>query len=207
MAEIVYVLINESMEGLVKIGRTSTGVEQRIRELDNTSVPLPFQCFYAGEVENSSIVEGRIHRIFVDKRVRTNREFFRVDPNQVREAIQLAEIKDVTPRADVVVDASDLQALKIASAISDRRTRLNFSDLKIPADSILTFSKDPNVTCTVIANGKVKFDGEVMSPSAAALIALQRVGYNWSSVSGTDYWVFDGETLVARRLRLEDEQD
>ena len=186
LPEIVYVLTNESMEGLVKIGRTTTGVEQRIRELDNTSVPLPFQCFYAGEVENSSIVEGRIHRIFVDKRVRTNREFFRVDPNQVREAIQLAEISDVTPRADVVVDASDL---------------------KIPPDSILTFSKDSNVTCTVVANGKVSLDGSVMSPSAAALIALQRVGYNWSSVSGTDYWVFEGETLVARRLRLEDEQE
>ena len=49
MSEIVYVLTNESMEGLVKIGRTSTGVEQRIRELDNTSVPLPFQCFYADD--------------------------------------------------------------------------------------------------------------------------------------------------------------
>ena len=207
MAETVYVLTNEAMEGLVKIGRTTTSVEQRIRELDNTSMPLPFQCFYAGEVADSALVEVKIHRIFADKRIRNNREFFRVDPNQVREAIQLAEIKDVTPRADVVVDPSDLQALKIASAISDRRTRLNFSDLKIPADSILTFSKDPNVTCTVIANGKVKLEGEVMSPSAAALIALQRVGYKWSSVSGTDYWLFDGETLVARRLRLEDEQD
>jgi hypothetical protein len=50
MAEIVYVLTNESMEGMVKIGRTSTGVEQRIRELDNTSLPLPFRCFYAADL-------------------------------------------------------------------------------------------------------------------------------------------------------------
>ena len=50
MAEIIYVLTNEAMDGLVKIGRTTTSVEQRIRELDNTSAPLPFQCFYAGVV-------------------------------------------------------------------------------------------------------------------------------------------------------------
>jgi hypothetical protein len=36
MPEIVYVLTNEAM---VKIGRTSTSVEQRIKELDNTSLP------------------------------------------------------------------------------------------------------------------------------------------------------------------------
>jgi hypothetical protein len=47
MPEIVYVLTNEAM---VKIGRTTTSVEQRIKELDNTSLPLPFQCFYAAEV-------------------------------------------------------------------------------------------------------------------------------------------------------------
>jgi hypothetical protein len=54
MPEIVYFLTNEAMEGMVKIGRTTTSVEQRIRELDNTSMPLPFQCFYAAEVGDSS---------------------------------------------------------------------------------------------------------------------------------------------------------
>jgi hypothetical protein len=55
MSEIVYILTNEAMEGIVKIGRTTTSVEQRIRELDNTSMPLPFQCFYAGEVVNPAL--------------------------------------------------------------------------------------------------------------------------------------------------------
>jgi hypothetical protein len=87
MPEIVYVLTNEAVEGMVKIGRTTTSVEQRIRELDNTSLPIPFKCFYAAEVGNSSLVEGKLHRIFSDKRIRTNREFFRVDANQAREAI------------------------------------------------------------------------------------------------------------------------
>jgi T5orf172 domain len=206
MAEIVYVLTNEAMEGMVKIGRTTTSIEQRIRELDNTSLPLPFQCFYAAEVSNSALVEGKLHRIFSDKRIRTNREFFRVDANQVREAIQLAELKDVTPKVDVVVDASDVQALQKAVATEERRSRLRFSELGIPAGTVLTFAKDSNMTCTVVTDGKVDFEGQTMSPSAAALQGVKRLGYNWAAVSGSDYWEYEGETLTARRLRLEDEQ-
>jgi hypothetical protein len=207
MSEIVYVLINESMEGLVKIGRTTTSVEQRFKELDNTSLPLPFQCFYAGEVANSSIVENKLHKIFADKRIRNNREFFRIDANQVKEAIQLAEIKEVTPKVDVVVDAEDVQALKKAVANEERRSRLRFTELDIPAGSILLFTKDKSITCTVVTDGKVNFEGAVMSPSSAALISVKRLGYNWAAVSGSDYWEYDGETLTARRLRIEDEQE
>lgn len=206
MPEIVYVLTNEAMEGMVKIGRTTTSVEQRIRELDNTSIPLPFQCFYAAEVGNSSLVEGKLHRIFSDKRIRSNREFFRVDANQVREAIQLAELKDVTPKVDIVIDASDVQALQRAIATEERRSRLRFTELGIPANAVLTFAKDPKITCVVVADGKVDFEGRTLSPSAAALQAVRRIGYNWAAVSGSDYWEYDGETLTARRLRLEDEQ-
>ena len=93
MSEVVYVLTNEAMPGLVKIGRTSVNVDQRIRELDTTSVALPFQCFYAAEVADAAKVERGLHRIFSDKRIRLNREFFRVDANQVREAILLAQLK------------------------------------------------------------------------------------------------------------------
>jgi hypothetical protein len=206
MPEIVYVLTNEAMEGMVKIGRTTTSVEQRIRELDNTSMPLPFQCFYAAEVGNSSLVEGKLHRIFSDKRIRTNREFFRVDANQVREAIQLAELKDVTPKVDVVVDVSDVQALQKAVATEERRSRLRFTELGVSAGAILTFTKDPQKTCVVVADGKVEYQGQTLSPSAAALLAVKSLGYNWAAVSGSDYWELDGETLTARRLRLEDEQ-
>lgn len=42
MSEIVYVLSNEAMPGYVKVGRTTTSLEQRVRELSrSTSVPLP----------------------------------------------------------------------------------------------------------------------------------------------------------------------
>lgn len=206
MAEIVYILTNEAMEGLVKIGRTTTSVEQRIKELDNTSVPLPFQCFYAGEVKDSAFVESHLHQAFSDKRVRSNREFFRIDPNQVKAAIQIADPTDVTPRIDIVVDASDVQALKKAAANEERRSRLRFTELGVPVGAVLTFTKDPAYTCTVVSDGKVNFESEVLSPSAAALKVVRKLGYQWAAVSGSDYWMYEDETLTARRLRLEDEE-
>ncbi len=50
MPNIIYILTNEAMHGLVKIGYTQN-LEQRMRELSAPSgVPLPFECHYAAEV-------------------------------------------------------------------------------------------------------------------------------------------------------------
>lgn len=206
MAEIIYILTNEAMDGLVKIGRTTTSVEQRIKDLDKTGIPLPFQCFFAGEVADSAFVEAHLHKAFADKRVRPNREFFRVDPSQVYSAIMIANPKDVTPKSDVVVDPSDIQAMQKAAIAQDRRSRLKFTELGIPVGATLTFVKDESITCTVVADGEVNFKGQTMSMSKAALHAVHRLGYKWSAVSGSDYWKYEDETLTARRIRLEDEQ-
>ena len=104
------------------------------------------------------------------------------------------------------MDASDVQALQLAVATEERRNRLRFSELAIPIGALLTFTKDAALTCAVIADGRVKFEEETMSPSAAALKAVRRFGYDWAAISGSDYWQYDGETMTARRLRLEDEQ-
>jgi len=115
-------------------------------------------------------------------------------------------LKEVTPKVDVVVDASDVQALQRAVATEERRTRLRFSELGIPVGAVLTFAKDSKVTSTVVADGRVNYEGQTLSPSASALLAVRKMGYQWAAVSGSDYWEFEGETLTARRLRLEDEQ-
>jgi hypothetical protein len=69
MAEIVYVLTNEAMPGLIKIGRTSADLASRIRGLYQTGVPLPFELYYACEVQNSAFVETQLHEAFGDHRV------------------------------------------------------------------------------------------------------------------------------------------
>ena len=55
---IVYILTNQSMPDTIKIGITDN-LERRVRELDNTSVALPFECYYAVEVKDASKIEKK----------------------------------------------------------------------------------------------------------------------------------------------------
>ena len=57
------------MSDIVKIGITDN-LSRRLRDLDNTSTPLPFKCFYAVEVDNARTIENLLHEAFDDKRVR-----------------------------------------------------------------------------------------------------------------------------------------
>jgi hypothetical protein len=112
MPEIVYVLTNVEMPGCIKIGKTSgESVEARMKALFTTSVPLPFECFYAAEVKDAALVERTIHQVFAEHRVHKNREFFRIARDKPKLIIKLLEIRDVTPKDDVVSEPGDQEAL------------------------------------------------------------------------------------------------
>lgn len=90
--------------------------------------------------------------------------------------------------------------------IKARRPRINLDALGIKPGDLLVFSRDETITATVVDGGKVLYDGEEISLSAAALKAVQSLGYRTPAVSGSEYWKFDGELLDERRRRLESEQ-
>ena len=41
------------MPGIIKIGFTENSVEQRMRELDKTATPIPFECYYAKRIDKA----------------------------------------------------------------------------------------------------------------------------------------------------------
>jgi hypothetical protein len=59
MPEIVYVLNNDAMPGMVKIGMTNgPNVTERMKDLYSTSgVPLPFRCAIAWELDGRTARE------------------------------------------------------------------------------------------------------------------------------------------------------
>lgn len=75
----IYLLINQSMEGIVKIGKTTRDPQNRVNELSSaTGVPTPFTLVYKEYFNNCSDAEIAIHIALESYRVSNNREFFKV---------------------------------------------------------------------------------------------------------------------------------
>ena len=189
---VVYVLTNPAFEGYVKVGRT-TNLEQRLRSLDNTSVPLPFRCVFAVEVEDDAQVEKLVHQAFADHRTRTTREFFEVDPQRIMAALKLTRGLDVTPKNDIAEDEEGVKALE--KATRKPRKTYKFSDAGLKVGDIINYANNNQITAQVISEKKVLFEGEETSLSKSALSLLHRDGYTWQTVNG---WQFG----CLRRKRL-----
>ena len=199
---IVYILTNECMPDTIKIGVTD-GLEQRIRQLDNTSVALPFQCYYAVDLDNASVIEKKLHEGLDDCRIRQNREFFNTTPEQAKSLLGIVEVmggKNVTPTVDIVDSPQDHEALKRARK---NRQRFNFQILGIDVGTTLEFRKDITITCEVVDETQVRFRDEVMSLSRSADIVLREMGYEWTAVRGTIWWCLKGENLHELRMQSE----
>lgn len=204
MAEVVYVLINQAMPGIVKVGLTNGSVEQRMKSLDTTGVPLPFECFAAWEVQNAARAENALHVAFGDHRIRERREFFRISPDKPTAILKAFGIRDVTPTDDVVEDADDSRALEKARA---RRPRFTFEMIGLSTGEELHSVFDDEIKCEVADGDRVIFRDQNMSLSQSALIVAHETGRNWKTLAGPDYWKFEDETLTDLRNAEETADD
>ena len=118
MPNIVYVLTNPAMPGMVKIGMTDRAdVQQRMKELYSTGVPLPFECVIAKRIEDRAAaeIENALHTAFGPYRMNDSREFFSIDPEQAEILLQVMPGENGTPRAseqEAELQPADLDAVK-----------------------------------------------------------------------------------------------
>lgn len=146
-------------------------------------------------------VERNLHEAFGDHRVRDKREFFWLSPRRAQAALELAALEDVTPREEII-DEFPEDAERGLIRETNRRVLPTFSQYQIPIGSTLNLTKDSNITAIVDGERTVRYNGEAMSLSAAALQGLRQLGYNWKSAHGAAYWEFEGETIWDRYERL-----
>lgn len=96
----VYVMINSSYEGLVKIGKTTKDPEERAKELSSaTGVATPFIVAYKRMFNDCHVAEKTIHKILTNKgvRVSNSREFFRLPISDAIDTIlNIADISTPT---------------------------------------------------------------------------------------------------------------
>lgn len=84
MAGWVYVLSNQFMPGIYKIGMTTTSPATRAKELSSaTGVPAPFKIEAAFHCDDPARSEASIHEALAELRVNESREFFQEDLEEI----------------------------------------------------------------------------------------------------------------------------
>ncbi len=175
---VIYILTNPSFEDYVKIGYADD-IEKRLQQLNRSEcIPFAFRVYATYEV-SSRLSDLKIHAI-IDKlnpnlRSIENfnghkrvREFYAMpaeDAYAILEAI--AEIHGCADKLKLwKPNDEEVRAEEIAQEITaERRTRdpnFSFAECQIPIGAVLEYVDDPGITCKVIDERRVEYNGEKM---------------------------------------------
>ncbi|MDR3126696.1 MAG: GIY-YIG nuclease family protein [Rickettsiales bacterium] len=220
---IVYIMTNPSLAGWVKVGKTerpTQTAQERANDLSrSTSIPLNFRVYAEFHVENCEQVEEGIHSILenANPAIRAidstpagrerKKEFFLMQPEQALAVfkniarlmrVPTEDLKKICQSEAVEQELEEI----VEKAVDEQRTRrgvMSFTELDIPINAVLIFTRDESITCTVIGEREVEYEGE---PYKISALAERLIGYH---DTGMKYFMYEGETLWNRRIRLESE--
>lgn len=188
---VVYVLTNPVMPGLVKIGYTlQQDANSRIGQLYTTGVPVPFKLEFACKVANAEEVERALHKAFAPYRINPKREFFRIEPEQAIAILKLLHVEEATVEIDQQPSQVDPQSIAAAEQVRARRPNINFEEMGIPIGAELKSIRN-DVTVTILNSKKVLLNGEELSLTAATRKILN-LEYD---VAPAPQWTYEGRLL------------
>jgi len=161
----IYILENEAMQGICKIGRTKN-VDNRVESLNGTNIPFRFKCVFECKVRDYIKVEKAIHKILDKCRVQKDREFFYIEPEQVIPLLELLKIEN--------------------------SKRFSFKEMGIKEGEDLIYLHNPKIKAKVVDVDKrlVKRYGE--DPCSLSELTEELLGY---SSAPTPHWEYKGKTL------------
>lgn len=197
----VYILTNDAMPGIIKIGITEGLIEDRIKSLDNTSLPLPFRFYYAIESERFRQIEALIHDAFSDFRVRPNREFFKIDPERAVAALSISGAPEIKLGNSMI----DAEGKVIDESQEDKKSykrRFSFNMVNIPIGAELRFTRDKTKVCKIVSDTEVEYQGQRYSLSGLAVKLIGELGYDWKAIQGPKFFEYNDKTLSELREAL-----
>lgn len=197
---VIYVIENEAFAAqVVKIGKTTTGLETRIKQL-NTAVPLPFTCSKASLVDDVDEVERFLHDTFYPAKRDWRGEFYEVEAWRVAQVLQFFEKEDVTDLAPSP-DTDEVRSIDRTVQTKEKRSNFTFAMVTIPTGAKLQLVGNPTVECEVAdQKSTVQYEGQEY---ALSTLATELKNSKWS-LQGSRHWLYEDETLQQRRERLED---
>lgn len=210
---VIYVLTNPSFPEYVKIGYADN-VETRLNQLNRSEcTPFAFRIYATLNVANR-LADKNIHKL-IDKfkpelRSKENingkmriREFFAMSAKEAYDLLlDIGGIYGETPclYTQTSTDVKDEEIAISNKVAAERRSPFSFYKCGINNGEELIYVNDSKITCKVIGDRDIIFDGKKTSLSALAKKLLQ----SSHSVQGTLYFTYQGEILSALRKRLED---
>lgn len=210
----VYILTNPSFkEDWVKIGMTQN-MEERLKTLDNTALPLPFKKYATLKTIKYQVAEKHVHHYietFTNLRIRDKREFFNVKPEQALKIFcEVAELLE-----DAVVtkyeDGKPYQVYPVINALDvmkqgekkDIRKPFDFDMVGLSIGDMIVFDA-LKLPVKVAGKNKVEYEGRLWSLSAFCGTYLPEHMQNHSGAyQGPKYFSYKGKTLWEIRLERE----
>jgi len=132
----IYVLTNECMPGLVKVGKTKRLPTDRSSELFTTGVATPFQVKFALFVEDMDAFEKDVHAELADIRVNSSREFFSIESDDVIVRILKLFARDFQYEVqfcDMVMDQEDIERYSDICGVNSYEVRQVINCLPVSA--------------------------------------------------------------------------
>lgn len=209
----VYILTNDSFrDDWIKIGKSSRPVNIRSKELDNTAVPLPFNIYATIKTVKYGDVEKLVHKAIdrlSDLRIRPNREFFNISPDQALEIFQ--DIAECIDDAEVTVYKDNKPSYTLDSGETfpqetlegGRAKRFQFSMIGLKAGDEITFSPT-GLKVRVADDNTIEYQGKIYKLTSFVKAFLPEDQRNSSGTyRGPDFFTHNGETLTKLRMKAE----
>lgn len=189
-ADHIYVMINPSIEGLVKIGKTTRDPDFRAKELSQaTGVATPFYVAFRIEVENCHTAEEYVYAVLEYNGFKRspNREFFEMPLRSAVKVLTLAE-----------------KELREQSEGSNPTTQSTESALEEEFDDD---EEDKHPGSIILQKASVAYYGigdELKDKKAALQLLFQAKALNFAPAytSIADYFVFEAEPLAMNGDKL-----
>ena len=210
----IYILTNPSFPEYVKIGYADN-VDARVAQLNRSEcTPFAFKKYAVLPVANR-LADKNVHKLIdrfkpelrakenVNGKIRI-REFFAMTAQEAVEILDtIGGIYGETPQLfeQTTEEKHDQEIAEKAAIASERKSPFSFFKCGIKEGEVITYVHDANITCTVVNDREINYNGKLTSLSALAKKLLNRK----SGVQGTLHFAYNGEILSALRKRLEDE--
>lgn len=215
---VIYILTNPSFPDYVKIGYADD-IDKRLKQLNRSEcIPYAFRVYSTYEV-SSRLSDVKIHSIIdkINPHLRSVenfdgkqrvREFYAMSPEDAYSILEaIAEIHGCTDKLKLIPPSKkELEAADIAEDIEaqkkERMAPFAFSLCRIPVGATIEYcnrtDEKSGLTCTVVDDHSVEYEGKKWSLSALATMLTQS---KWS-VAGPRYFKYNGEWLNDIRQRL-----